>query len=62
MGFSMLKIKHREDYRKLRKAEYPALAEQLDMLWHAMNTGQIVKSEPFYSKIKAIKDRFPKGV
>jgi hypothetical protein len=56
----MLKIKHREDYRKLRKAEYPQLSEQLDMLWHSMDAGEIVKSEPFYSKIKAVKDKFPK--
>ena len=60
MGFSMLKIKHREDYRKLRKAEYPQISEQMDMLWHAMNDGQIAQSEPFYSKIKLIKDKFPK--
>jgi hypothetical protein len=57
----MLKIKHREDYRKLRKFEYPSVQEQLDMLWHSMNTGQMPKSEPFYSKIKAVKDRFQKG-
>lgn len=57
----MLKIKHREDYRKLRRAAYPSVADQMDMLWQAMNTGQIAKIEPFYSKIKAVKDRFPKG-
>lgn len=56
----MLKIKHREDYRKLRKLEYPNVADQLDMLWHAMNDQKIPKSEPFYSKIKAVKDKYPK--
>jgi len=57
----MLKIKHREPHGKLRQKEYPSVQEQLDMLWHSMNTGQMPKSEPFYATIKAIKDRFPKG-
>jgi hypothetical protein len=57
----MLKIKHREPHGKLRRANYPPIEEQLDMIWHSMNTGQMPKSEPFYSKIKAVKDRFQKG-
>jgi hypothetical protein len=57
-----LKLKHTEDYRKLRRAEYPALAEQLDALWHGMNNGKLKKVEPFYSMIKSVKDKFPKEV
>ena len=57
----MLKIKHREPHGKLRKAEYPPVAEQLDMLWHAMDQGQLPKAEPFYSNIKRIKDKYPKA-
>ena len=56
----MLKIKHREPHGKRRKAEYPSVQEQLDMLWHAMDQGQFPKAEPFYSSIKRIKDRYPK--
>jgi len=57
----MLKIKHRESVSKLRQSDYPSLQDQLDMLWHSMNTGQTTKSEPFYSTIKAVKDKFPKN-
>jgi hypothetical protein len=45
---------------KARSAAYPALGEQFDMLWHAMNNGDIAKAEPFYSRIKAVKDAYPK--
>ena len=55
-----MKIKHIEDYRERRVKEYPDIAEQLDMLWHAMNNHQTARSEPFFSTIKAVKDRFPK--
>lgn len=47
-------------YDQARFAEYPPLGEQLDMLWHAMDAGDSPKIEPFYSTIKAIKDRHPK--
>lgn len=55
-------IQHKEDYRKLRERAYPSYGAQFDMLWHAMNDGQIPKVEPFYSDIKAVKDKFPKEV
>lgn len=60
MGFSMFKIKHRESYSKLRKAEYPSVGDQLDMLWKSMDNGEMLKVEPFYSKIKTIKDKYKK--
>lgn len=47
-------------YREMRQAEYPVVKDQLDMLWHAMDTGAMPKAEPFYSAIKAIKDKYPK--
>lgn len=53
-------IEHIEDYRKLRSAEYPALGDQLDALWHAMDAGQLPKIEPLYSDIKAVKDKYRK--
>lgn len=48
------------EYQRLRAPEYPAVTEQLDMLWHAMDTDLSLRIEPFYSAIKAIKDQFPK--
>lgn len=49
-----------EQVRNNRQENYPPLADQLDMLWHAMATGQIPKAEPFFSEIEAVKARFPK--
>lgn len=57
-----MKIKHIEDYKKLRRMNYPSVGEQLDALWHAMNNGESTKIEPFYSIIKAVKDKYPKEV
>jgi hypothetical protein len=57
-----LKLRHIEDYRKLREKAYPTVQNQLDALWHAMNNGEAEKIEPFYSMIKAVKDKFPKEV
>jgi hypothetical protein len=39
---------------------YPSTSEQLDMLWHAMDSGNTEKIEPFYSTIKTVKDAVPK--
>ncbi len=38
-----------------RAAMYPSVEEQLDMLWHAMDDGQMAKVEPFYSSLKQVK-------
>jgi hypothetical protein len=43
-----------------RAHAYPAFGDQFDMLWHAMDDGQIPKIEPFYSDIKAVKEKYPK--
>lgn len=55
-----MKLSHKGDYTKKRVAAYPSLEEQLDMLWHGMNTGEIPKTEPFYTTIKQVKDTYPK--
>ena len=47
-------------YDQLRRKEYPAVGDQLDMLWHAMDDGLIPKIEPMYSDIKAVKEAYPK--
>ena len=49
-----------EQVRANRQASYPDIADQLDMLWHAMDARQIPRAEPFYSEIAAVKSRFPK--
>ena len=43
-----------------RRAVYPSIEDQLDMLWHAMNEDETKRLEPFYSAINAIKQQFPK--
>ena len=47
-------------YRIARKSIYPSINEQLDMLWHSMDTGDTPKSQPFYDVISAIKTANPK--
>lgn len=47
-------------YDQQRQMLYPSVEDQMDMLWHAMDTDQTPKLEPFYSSIKAIKDAYPK--
>lgn len=47
-------------YVAKRVTEYPGLADQIDMLWHAMDADPTKRLEPFYSTIKAVKDSNPK--
>ena len=50
-------------YQRDRAASYPDLAEQFDLLWHAIDGGKFnVKSKEtdFYKKLKAVKDANPK--
>ena len=49
-------------YKALRAATYPSIADQLDMLFHSMETGAFPKSDLFYATIAAVKDKFPKPV
>ncbi len=44
-----------------REKAYPAISDQLDMLWHAMDIGEIPKASTFYDVCKAVKDKYPKG-
>jgi hypothetical protein len=48
------------DYRRARLDAYPGIHEQMDMLWHAMDRQEIARAEPFYSRLKAVKDAYPK--
>ena len=47
-------------YQRDRVKTYPSIGDQLDMLWHAMDSGVLPKYEPFYDAIKNVKDQFPK--
>ena len=49
------------EYQRKRAIEYPALKEQLDMLWHAIDNGTLNKTSDFYTSIKAVKDTYPKS-
>jgi hypothetical protein len=50
------------DYVDLRKQLYLDIASQLDLLWHAMDIGEIPKATAFYDRIKLVKDAVPKTV
>lgn len=50
------------EYVIARLREYPTTGDQLDALWHAMNTGALPIVEPFYSDIKAVKEKYPRTV
>jgi hypothetical protein len=47
-------------YVDSRKEEYPAIEEQLDLLWHAIDDGTLDKTSDFYTSLKATKDKYPK--
>ena len=51
------KIKYQRD----RKLEYPEIGDQLDMLFHAIDAGALDKNSDFYTTLKAVKDKYPKG-
>lgn len=43
-----------------RAQQYPSVADQLDMLWHAMNRGELPMASDFFEVIKSVKDAHPK--
>jgi len=48
-------------YARDRATQYAPLADQLDMLWHAIDQGIDLKQSDFYTGNKAVKDAHPKG-
>jgi len=44
-----------------RCKEYPDGFEQLDMLWHAVNEGKDLKDSEWFSRIKEVKEKYPKS-
>ena len=49
-----------KEYQRKREPEYPAIGEQLDLLWHAIDDGTLDKTSDFYTSLKATKDKYPK--
>jgi len=49
-----------ESWTVKRRAEYPIIGDQLDMLWHAIDDGTLDKTSDFYTSLKATKDKYPK--
>ena len=48
-------------YAVQRENSYPKLGEQFDLLWHALDAGTLDKTSDFYTKLKAVKDKYPKA-
>ena len=48
-------------YQRDRADTYPAIGDQLDMLFHAIDAGKVDKTSDFYKSLKAVKDKYPKG-
>ena len=48
-------------YQRDRQSDYPNLAEQFDLLWHAIDADTLDKTSDFYTTLKAVKDAHPKG-
>ena len=50
------------EYSRNRKAAYPSIGDQLDMLWHAIDDNATLKTRyaDFHTAIKTVKDANPK--
>lgn len=49
-------------YKSFRRASYPSVQEQLDMLWHSMDDGTIPgKDTEWFKTIADIKEMYPKS-
>ena len=56
--------KNSDSYSNKRKLSYPALGEQFDLLYHAIDANEFgadAKTSGFYTKLKAVKDKYPKS-
>lgn len=51
-------IKHLQ-VKQNRAKTYPAIVDQLDMLWHAIDEGSLDKNSEFYLKLKQVKEQNP---
>ena len=56
-------ITEQTPYINQRRNAYPAIGDQLDMLWHSIDKDPQLKSKyfDFYEAIKAVKVKYPKS-
>ena len=56
------KVKYKTDRTTNGSTIYPAIGDQLDLLWHAIDADADLKSKfsAFYNSIKEVKDANPK--
>ena len=61
-GLAKLQGVGSEGYIAQRKAAYPPIGDQLDMLWHSIDQDAALKQKyfAFYEAIKAVKAKYPK--
>lgn len=50
-----------KQYQRDRARAYPDIREQLDMLFHAIDSGAVDKTSDFYIELKKVKDASPKA-
>lgn len=50
------------DWKQLRQSEMPGIDKQLELLWDAIDKGEDLRKSEFYLSIKAVKEKYPKGV
>lgn len=50
---------HTKEYQRKRAAEYPKIADQLDMLYHDIKTGNLTNGS-WVEAIEEVKNTFPK--
>ena len=48
------------EYQHNRREQYSEIGDQLDMLWHAIDTESLDKTSEFYLSLKSVKDSNPK--
>ena len=55
-------VKYKTDRTRNGSTKYPAIGDQLDLLWHAIDVDADLKAKfsAFYNSIKAVKDANPK--
>lgn len=47
-------------YARSRKSLYPKLEDQLDDIWHAINSGVALNESSWFKGIEEIKEKYPK--
>lgn len=58
-----MKIKHQPPYGELRKAAYPPIGDQLDVLWKVLGqdpSGLPPEAQALLAKVQAVKAQYPK--